>query len=90
MQGNVRVSVLLISLLQDFDKYFSRPAVCQQTDPNQPYCQILGKHPMTHPGYSTVKPYDHMSKEYPEAKNPENLVKFEWIGYISSLYHLFF
>lgn len=54
-----------IYTLDIFDKNFSRPAVCQQADPNQPYCQILGKYRMTHPGYSTVKPYAHMNENCP-------------------------
>lgn len=48
-----------------FDKNFTRPAVCESADPNQPYCQILGKYRMTHPGYSSVKVYSHMAESCP-------------------------
>lgn len=48
-----------------FDKNFVRPEVCVKADPDQPYCQILGKYRMTHPGYSSVKLYDHMAERCP-------------------------
>jgi hypothetical protein len=51
--------------LDIFDKNFNRPEVCQKADPNQPYCQILGKYRMTYPDYSTVKLYDHMAEHCP-------------------------
>jgi hypothetical protein len=51
--------------LDIFDKNFVRPEVCQKADPNQPYCQILGKYRMTHPDYSTVSPYIHMAEHCP-------------------------
>lgn len=40
--------------LNFYDLNFQKPAACQQADPNQPFCQFLGKYRMTLPGYSTV------------------------------------
>ena len=37
-----------------FDTNFKKSAACQQVDPNQPYCQFMGKYRMTFPGYSTI------------------------------------
>jgi len=51
--------------LDIFDKNYTRPAVCQNADPDQPYCQILGKYRMIHPGYSTIKPYGSMAEHCP-------------------------
>lgn len=51
--------------LDIFDKNFVRPDICQKADPDQSYCQILGKYRMTYPDYSTVKIYDHMAEHCP-------------------------
>jgi hypothetical protein len=51
--------------LDIFDTNFIRPEVCVKADPNEPYCQILGKYRMTHPGYSSIKLYDHMAEHCP-------------------------
>lgn len=48
-----------------FDKNFTRPAACVQADPDQEFCQILGKYRMTFPGYSTIEPYEHMNEHCP-------------------------
>jgi hypothetical protein len=61
--------------LNFFDLNFQRPDNCASADPNQPYCQILGKYRMTFPGYSTIQPYSHMCEtcatlapDYPRAE----------------------
>ena len=51
--------------LDIFDKNFKKPEACQKADPDQPYCQILGKYRMVHPNYSSIKPYDHMAEKCP-------------------------
>jgi hypothetical protein len=51
--------------LDIFDKNFVKPAVCQAADADQPYCQILGKYKMIHPGYSSIKPYANMAEKCP-------------------------
>jgi len=51
--------------LNFFDTNFKRPDNCVQADPDQPFCQILGKYRMTLPGYSTVSPYEHMAEKCP-------------------------
>lgn len=51
--------------LNIFDKNYNRPAECVQADPDQPYCQILGKYRMEHPGYSTITPYENMAEHCP-------------------------
>ena len=56
--------------LDIYDKNFTRPAVCQSADPDQPYCQILGKYRISFPDYSTVTPYSHMAEHCPSV-NPE-------------------
>ena len=48
-----------------FDLNYQRPAACQAADPDQPFCQILGKYRMTFPGYSTIEPYEHMAEHCP-------------------------
>ena len=48
-----------------FDTEYKKPAACAQADPDQPYCQILGKYRMTYPGYSTIPLYDHMVEHCP-------------------------
>jgi len=48
--------------LKIFDLDFVRPQVCQDADPDQPFCQLLGKYRVTYPGYSTVAPYAHMDE----------------------------
>jgi hypothetical protein len=51
--------------LNIFDLNFHRPSQCVAADPNQPFCQLLGKYRMTFPGYSTINPYDHMAETCP-------------------------
>lgn len=51
--------------LNFFDKNFKRPQVCQDADPDQPYCQLLGKYRMTFPEYSTIDPYAKMCEVCP-------------------------
>lgn len=38
---------------------------CSEIDPNQAYCQFLGRYRMTFPGYSSIKPYAHMNEKCP-------------------------
>lgn len=54
-----------IYTLDIFDKNYTKPEACAKADPDQPYCQILGKYRMVHPGYSSVKPYAHMAEHCP-------------------------
>lgn len=56
-----------IYTLDVFDLNFQRPAACAAADPGQPYCQLLGRYRMVHPGYSTIKPYSHMAERCPTA-----------------------
>jgi len=51
--------------LNIFDLNFQRPQACQDADPNQPFCQLLGKYRMTYPGYSTIDVYAHMDETCP-------------------------
>lgn len=51
--------------LNFFDQNFKKPEACQQADPNQPYCQILGKYRMQFPNWSTITPYEHMNERCP-------------------------
>lgn len=53
--------------LNFFDKNFKKPAACAQADPDQPYCQILGKYRMKFPNWSTVEIYEHMAEHCPTA-----------------------
>lgn len=48
-----------------FNKNPTRPQQCIDADPNQPWCQLLGKYRMTFPGFSTIKPYAHMNDKCP-------------------------
>lgn len=48
-----------------YDVNWQRPQVCQDADPDQPFCQLLGKYRMTFPGYSTITPYPHMDEVCP-------------------------
>ena len=52
-------------ILDIFDKTYQRPQECVQADPDLPYCQIIGRFRMDHPGYSTIKPYEHMAERFP-------------------------
>lgn len=54
-----------IYTLDVFNKNFTRPAACVQADPSMPYCQILGRFRLVHPGYSSIAPYDHMAEKCP-------------------------
>lgn len=51
--------------LDFFDKNYQKPKVCQEADPELPYCQIMGKYKIDLPGYSTIKPYAHMNEKCP-------------------------
>lgn len=51
--------------LKIYDSNFPRPAECVEADPELPYCQILGKYRMVHPGWNTIEPYDHMDETCP-------------------------
>jgi len=51
--------------LNFFDTNFTRPAACVEADPSLPYCQLTGKYRFTHPGYSTIDPYEHMAEHCP-------------------------
>lgn len=48
--------------LNFFDSNYTKPAVCQEADPELPYCQIMGKHKMVLPEYNTIEPYEHMNE----------------------------
>ncbi len=54
-----------IYTLAIFDTNYQRPQACVEADPDLPYCQILGRFRMRHPGYSTIKPYKHMAENCP-------------------------
>jgi len=51
--------------LNFFDLNWTRPQACLDADPNQPFCQLLGKYRMTWPGISTVAPYARMDERCP-------------------------
>jgi hypothetical protein len=44
-----------------FNKTYDRPQACQDADPDQPWCQLLGKYRMTFPGFSSIPQYAHMN-----------------------------
>ena len=43
-----------------FDREWMPPEHCRRADPNQPFCQLIGKYRITLPQYSSVDPYAHM------------------------------
>ena len=47
------------------DLNYPRPAACAAADPGLPHCQILGRHRLNFPGYSTISPYSHMAETCP-------------------------
>jgi len=51
--------------LNFYDLNFDRPQACLDADPDQPFCQLLGKYRMTLPGYSTIDPYNLMDQTCP-------------------------
>jgi len=51
--------------LDIFDLDYKRPAICEEVDPGQPFCQINGKYRMKFPGYTTIKPYNKMAEHCP-------------------------
>lgn len=51
--------------LNFFDLNFERPAACAEADPDQLFCQLMGKYRMTHPGYSSITPYPNMAEHCP-------------------------
>jgi hypothetical protein len=48
-----------------FDSTTPRPYACTLADPDQPWCQILGKYRMTLPEYNTIVPYSNMAEKCP-------------------------
>lgn len=56
--------------LNFFDKNYKRPKICEDTDPDLPYCQIMGKTKIVLQEYSTIAPYSHMNEKCP-SKAPE-------------------
>jgi len=48
-----------------FDKNYPRPQACVNADPDQPWCQLLGKYRQTFPGFSSIKQYPHMNDKCP-------------------------
>jgi len=58
-------------MLDFFDKNFTLPENCAMTDPNLPYCQLIGKYQMDITrDYSLIKPYPHMNESCPSI-NPD-------------------
>lgn len=53
--------------LDFYDKDYKdkRPQICQDADPELPYCQVIGKYQVKLNNYSTVKPYAHMNEKCP-------------------------
>ena len=51
--------------LNIFDSNFPRPAECVEADPDLPYCQLIGKYRMYHPGYNTIDSYANMNENCP-------------------------
>eukprot|EP00357_Protocruzia_adherens_P032100 CAMPEP_0115009958 /NCGR_PEP_ID=MMETSP0216-20121206/22979_1 /TAXON_ID=223996 /ORGANISM="Protocruzia adherens, Strain Boccale" /LENGTH=601 /DNA_ID=CAMNT_0002377979 /DNA_START=45 /DNA_END=1850 /DNA_ORIENTATION=+ len=51
--------------LDFFDHDYKKPQVCEDADPELPYCQLLGKHKVDLTNYNTRKPYDHMYEKCP-------------------------
>ena len=51
--------------LNIYDTNWEKPQVCQNADPELPYCQIMGNWKMDLPGYSTIEPYSHMCERCP-------------------------
>ena len=51
--------------LDVFDKNWTKPSICDRTDPDLPYCQIMGAWKMDLPGWSSITPYDHMAERCP-------------------------
>ena len=51
--------------LNFFNLKYNKPQVCQDSDPELPYCQIMGKIKVDLPGYGTIKPYSHMNERCP-------------------------
>jgi hypothetical protein len=43
----------------------NRPQICQQTDPQLPFCQLGGKYQLQLPGFGTVQPYANMNQNCP-------------------------
>ena len=51
--------------LDIFEKGHGKPELCDEADLSLDYCQLFGKYRLELPGYSTVKPYDHMNEKCP-------------------------
>ena len=51
--------------LNIWDTNFKRPKVCEERDPDLPYCQLMGKWKIDLPGYSTIDPYSNMNEKCP-------------------------
>eukprot|EP00828_Plagiopyla_frontata_P040905 TRINITY_DN5674_c0_g1_i3.p1 TRINITY_DN5674_c0_g1~~TRINITY_DN5674_c0_g1_i3.p1 ORF type:complete len:408 (-),score=48.92 TRINITY_DN5674_c0_g1_i3:191-1414(-) len=45
----------------DFDAK-SKPKICQEADPDLPYCQLMGNVQMYFPNMNTIEPYSHMNE----------------------------
>jgi len=48
-----------------FDLNYERPAACVEADPDQAWCQLIGKYRMSYPGYSSLNLYDHYADHCP-------------------------
>lgn len=48
--------------LNIFDAEYKKPQVCEEADPDLPYCQIMGRYKLTLTNYSTIEPYSHMNE----------------------------
>lgn len=48
-----------------FDPEYKVPAQCAEADPDQPWCQLLGKYRMNFPKFNTIELYEHMNEKCP-------------------------
>ena len=51
--------------LNIWDTNFKKPKICEERDPDLPYCQLMGKWKVELPGYSTIDPYSNMNEKCP-------------------------
>lgn len=51
--------------LNIFDHDYVRPVQCVQVDPDDEFCQLLGKYRMSLPGYNSKNPYPFMAQTCP-------------------------
>jgi len=54
-----------VYILNIFKSGDDRPQVCRDTDPDLPYCQIMGSWKMDLPGFNTITPYSNMMERCP-------------------------